>query len=718
MRALTISTTIAFAALGAGAVLFGVPTTAAADDQPTGRIVLQANHASVDHASVDHASVSDDDAAFQRRVGIPNDVSGGIQSVEIERAWGDDGTLSFDGRAIIDAGDYLGSFKLELPERGFLEAGYKQYRTWQDRTGNFFPGDGGLFLPTEGGDEAYLERGNAWFRAGLRRPNVPELTVGYRYRYRDGSRASLVRGDVNTAAFGGSSGVKNIGPAVSDIDERVHTVEADIRHRFNDVTMVGGGARYETSEINNTRGTQRRPGEAGRMRWVSQRDEVRNDSLTLRGFGEHRMADDAVIVSAMYAYSDLDSDGGGSRIYGASVNPVFDAASANRQSFDRGFLDLDTNVDVEHHSAAFNVSATPVEDLRILVQARLKAEEADGTSAFTDTLVSSALGLPTETEGVGISSSADETIFTQVLELRYTGIETLSLSVRAEFEESDRDVTEEVLAGAALTPELAHRTDTDGFAQQYGLRLRWYPSTRGNLSAGYSYRKSDEDFDDRVDSTSNDPGTTVTSGSLNRYPAYISSQDVKTHRWYLKGSLRPTSFLRLGANYNFRITERDTGKAELAVIETARIDTHHASVTATLSPIANGWIQGEVGRVWSETQTPVSDLTGAAGGLVADFDNDFWNARLAAGKALSEHTDVEFLYNGLFSDNYDDLSPVSLGYGSNLEEHRVTVGLAHRVQENILLRARYGFIDSQDETFGGRNDYQASILQTSLEYGF
>ncbi len=674
----------------------------------SGKLILQGTGAIVD----------DDTAAFEDRVGVPEPVFGGIEAFEIERPWGEDGKLSFEGRALVDAGDYLGKLNLELPGIGFIDAGYEQFRNFYDVTGNFFPGGDGVFLATPGGDNDHIDRGRAWFRAGLRRDNVPELTVAYRYRYRDGSKPSLARGDVDAGLFGGGSGTRRIAASIWDVDERVHTVDAEVRHSLDANTHLGAGARYESSDVDNGRHMQRNTGDSTRMRWTTQRDRIRNDSWSLRGFGEHRMADDAVILSAMYSYADLSSDGDGSRIFGAKLNPLFDASFAARQAFDRGFLDLDTRADVEHHSAAVNLSTLPTEDLRILFQARLEADETDASAMYTDTLVTSDVGLPTDMNGFAVNSRSDETRLLQSVEMRYTGIETLALTVRAELEESDGDLAERSLADGVSTPVLDRLTRRDVFGQSYSMGFRWYPSTLANLSGGYEYARRDEDYDHPVDSTSNDPGSTNDLGSLDRYPAYIRSYDRETHRWYLRGNLRPTAKLRLGARYDFSMSDIETGKEDLAIIETASIDSHRAGLTATVSPIADGWIQGEIGRVWSETSTPVSDLTGAAGGLVADFDNDFWNLRLAAGKKLDERTDLEFLYNAILADNYDDLSPTSLGYGSDLREHQVSVGVAHRLNDDVRVRARYGFIDSDDDTFGGNNDFRGSVLQTSVELGF
>ena len=119
-------------------------------------------------------------------------------------------------------------------------------------------------------------------------------------------------------------------------------------------------------------------------------------------------------------------------------------------------------------------------------------------------------------------------------------------------------------------------------------------------------------------------------------------------------------------------------------------------------------------RFW----TPTADASGAAAGLVGDFDNDYWNVRINGGAAVTERTDVEASYSLFLAENFRDDLAIGLPYGQETEEHAFVVGVTHRLSERVRVGARYAYIHSDERTQGGQNDYEANLLRTTIEYGF
>src|SRR6185436_3920885 len=95
--------------------------------------------------------------------------------------------------------------------------------------------------------------------AGLRIPEVPELTFRYSHEFRDGRKDSTVWGD--TALTGlAANNVRGVVPSFWDIDEQRDIFALYAKHTISK-TDVGLGLRYDMINNNNSRNIHRRPGE-------------------------------------------------------------------------------------------------------------------------------------------------------------------------------------------------------------------------------------------------------------------------------------------------------------------------------------------------------------------------------------------------------------------------------------------------------------------------
>lgn len=659
------------------------------------------------------AIVDDDDAAFQQRNGVPAEAWGGIERLQLDRELGEGQTMTFNGRALADRHDYLADLHLESEDVGFLDLGYEEYRSWSDGSGGFFSTGSGVLAPDLFNEELGLDRGKGWLRTGLRKPGLPELTLSYRYQSRDGRQDSLARGDVST-----DFGVKKIAGAFTEVDEERHTVDVEVV-AHGDEGSVGAGVRYDHSDVGNSLNMTLRPGEVGLERRTTQDNSIENDTFSARAFGQASLNDDRMMISGMYSYSDIDSDTAGSRIVGAVFGADFDPTFANRQAFDRGFLRQDGDSDLSRHALGASGTYLIHDDLRMLLEARVEADDSESNSTFTETRVGPQLGLPTSQTNSSIRSDNENLGLTQRFELRYTGIESVSLYTRAELEEDQGDIIESQRNADQDVVTLARNTDIDTFAQRYSVGGLWYPGGGWNLASEYAYSSRDSDFHHQYDVGSpNDPGDSNNIGSLNRYPAYLTAQDKNAHEWMARAGFRPRSDLRLGLRYSFEIADYDSEVADLSDRQTSENTTHRVSATSTWTPVSYAYVQSELNYVDSSTDTVLDELDLAAQGLVADFDNDYWNGRLSSGLALDPQTKLDVVYSIVSANNFDSPSDAAQAYGTDLLEHSIILGLERRVSENLLLRGKYGYINSEGDSEGGQNDYDASIVQAGVEIGF
>ena len=136
--------------------------------------------------SIGNFFVSGNDAQFQQRHQRPAGVFGGVEDFHWETTVRTNGLFTVDGRAIFDSHDYALTLGLTLPEKGFVRAGYREFRTYYDGSGGFFPPNGLWFDLFD--DEMAVDRGEAWFEAGLTLPNLPVITFRYSHQFRDGDK--------------------------------------------------------------------------------------------------------------------------------------------------------------------------------------------------------------------------------------------------------------------------------------------------------------------------------------------------------------------------------------------------------------------------------------------------------------------------------------------------------------------------------------------------
>lgn len=689
----------------AGGCLLG--TAATAQESAQNEPVIQENQKTeADYRnwfeiSAGSAFIDGDNAAFKRRHGLPDKPFGGVEEFHYEQDVGRQGLLQVDGRGIFGNEDYAFKISLDHPEIGYFRAGYREFRTYYDLSGGYLPFNDQWFQPSN--TELHVDRSEAWIEAGLTLPNLPILGFRYTYLNREGRKNSTIWGDTNLT---GGRGARAIVPSYWDLDEDRHIFELSAQHAIGETTF-GSAVRYELADQDNSKNLLRRPGEAAE-RYVTQREDMDVDLFHVRAFQETWFTEE-VLFTTGYSYTTMDTDIGGSRIYGADYEPVYDPLFARRQQRDEGFLNLSGGAQLKQHVGNINFMLMPWENVTIVPAVRIESQEQDGIAHFTETNV----------EGAALTSTTHDLINTrdrgildvsESLEVRYTGLTNWVLYVRGEWLQGEGDLTEREMELDG-TVDLFRETDSTRFTQKYVTGANWYPHRRVSLAGQYYYKTRANDYDHIADSTSNDP----TSG--NRYPAYIRDQDFQTHDVNFRVTLRPVQNVTLVSRYDFQLSTIDNRMDNLAMVEGAESTAHIFSQSITWVPWHRLYLQGSVNYVVDETETPaVWQVPGT--NLVQTAENSYWNVTAGAGLVLTPKTDLHTQYYYYRADNYEDNSFYSVPYGAGAKEHSVTATLVHRFSAWMQGTLKYGFFTGDDETSGGHNDYTAHLAYTSLRFRF
>ena len=622
---------------------------------------------------------------FRRRFGANSGGFGGVSDLYYENFVGDNGMIRFGGRGLGGRDTY--GFNLDYIDDtiGYLKFGFDRKRSWS--TGN-----GGFFTPLStwqplDADNLHLDREKFWVKAGLTLEDRPTFRLGYSHETRNGAVDSTVWG--SPSAFTG----RGVAATFRGIDETRDTVTVDVEHTVG-ATDGGLGFRFESSRIDNTLNIRNDVGLGAEDR-TTQRDGIHSDMFNVHAFTDTTLKTN-LTFSTGYSFTQLDTDLAGSRIVGATFDPVFDPALARFP----GYLDLAGGTVLNQHVVSLNLLYQPAKAWTVVPSIRFESSSLDGNSFYT------------ATPGAGlfrqVGSEEDFLDFSERLEIRYTGLPNWVFYSRNDWEQNDGDMSERQLALDTGTQLLGRDTEYKRFAQKYTVGANWYPRPKLNLAAEYYFKRRDNDYDHLLDTTGNTTG--------NRYPAYLTSQNFDTHDINLRLTARPAGGVVTVTRYDHQVSRVDTAGNNLGDIRSADIDSHIISQSLTWSPLARLYLQGTGSYVIDTTDTPTV-LSGTTA-VVTQSENSYWTAGLAAGYALDLKTDLDVDYVYTRADNYFDNSAGSQPYGAGFEEHRVLTTLTRRVSENLRLLFRYGWFQNRDETFGSNLNYTAHLVSTSLQYRF
>lgn len=646
-------------------------------------------------------SINGDKAQFQRRQQIRSGAFGGVEDFHYEQDVGTNTTLIIDGRAIFDNNDYLLKLQLNNPDVGYLRAGYREFRTWYDGSGGYFPRNQAWFAPFD--EKLSLDRGEFWFEGGLTLPDKPVISVKYSNIYRDGRKDSLIWGD---SLLTGGLGARGVVPSFRDFDETRHIISADLTHTTGN-TDWGLGVRYELQDNDNSLNIHRRPGESSE-RFITQREQIEGDMFNAHAFTLTQINEKLLFTSG-YSFTTLDTDISGSRIYGPEYEPIYDPLFGRRQTRDEGFIHLAGGSQLRQYVLNLNLMATPWDGVYIVPAVRVEKQDFQATSEFAESNVGSAPKLDSVLEELTGESDRGLIDVAESLEARYSRMTNWVFYVRGNWlqGQGDQSERETILETGAI--ELSRDTDFSRFTQKYTAGANWYPLRRMNLALQYYRKIRKDDFDHRADNTINTSG--------NRYPAFLRGQNFDTDDVNFRVTWRVLPNLSLVSRYDFQLSTIDTEGDGLQSVQSAEISSHIISETITWTPVPRWYLQGSVNYVIDQTDTPASTPFGATN-VVLNFANNYWTGSALSGYALTEKTDLEAQYFYYKSDNFSDNSQFGMPYGAAAEEQIISGGFTQRLRPNLRWSLKYAYFNSRDITSGRNEDYDGHLVYTSMRYLF
>jgi hypothetical protein len=640
------------------------------------------------------ALLDGDRPAFQKVTQHKKDGFGGIEEFRLTRE-SKESLFAFNARLMPGDDDYRLSMRLEKPEKWYLTGGYEEFRVWYDGSAGYFRPTGTEF--TLFNEDLSLKRTKAWVEAGMYSANQTLFRFRYERQTRDGTKGSTSWADTNLV---GTFGTRNIVPSFYDIDEVTQTFSIDIGNDSAEKSKWNVGARYSETELNNKRNIRRRPFEAA-DRIVTQKDETKTDIFAAHGFYQ-RVVHEQLTLSGGALITNLDSNLGGSRIYGQTYDPVFDPAYLRRQQRDEGFYHLTGEAELKQTVLNLNAVYIPKKNWSVRPSIRFENLHQETMSEFIETNIGAGPAFAAIVEEVEGEQKKKWDEFAETLEVRYTGKPNWTFSGKGEWIQGSGDIEEErILHTGVFTVD--REGENKRTSQKYSLKSNWYPQSGLNFAAQYYYKVNVNDYDIHRDNTP--------AASSDRYPAYITDQDFETHDVNFRVSWRPVSLLGFVTRYDLQRSTITSNEAGLTKVESSKLTSHILSESITWSPTTRLYFNGSVNFTWDQLSTP-------AYSFVLKSDNNYVNGSIGAGYALAKLDDVYVDYSFFRAKNFFDNSALSLPYGADQKQQAAYVTWVRRQSEHLIYTVKYGYVTQRDGLWAGRNDFDAHVIYAKVQYNF
>jgi hypothetical protein len=642
------------------------------------------------------AFLDGDQPAFQQRMRQRKDGYGGIENFSWSRTTEND-MLRFDARAMPGNEDYLFSGRWEKFDGFYVEANYKQFRT-------FYDGSGGRLLPRDLA-VSWFDESLALDRSYLS-VEIGTLTVDrlqWRLRYdrmtRDGTKNSLRWGDSNLA--GQPFSPRAFIPSYLLVDEARDIFTAEVGQQTDTVNWKVAG-RYERTKIHNRHVARRRALE-NQDRFVTMTEGTDLDLFSGHGFYD-RVFNEQLRASAGGLITSIDTNITGSKIYGATPDAEYSPTFARRQTGDVGYYGLTGGTRMKQYIGNLNAFYQPVKYWMVRPGMKYEHLRTDGDEGHIDTDFGGGAAANAIQRQIEAESRNSWNEFTEELELRHTRWANWTLNLRGQWNQGTGNLVEQSILLPNSTRVLDRETEYERFGQRYIVNASWQARPGVTVAAQYNYRVKIADYDHRRDSSNNRAGP-------DRYPAFIIDQDIESHDGNVRVSWRPRSMMSFVSRYAYQRSTITSTMDGLPEIENGNLTRHVVAQTATWNPTARLFLSGAVNVTYDQLEVPRHRLT-------MNSDNNYISASVSAGYAFGKVTDLHVDLNHHRADNYTDNPEVTLPLNAGQEFQSAFLTWVRRHSERVIYTAKYGYARSRDGTFGGLNDFDAHVLYAKVQYKF
>jgi hypothetical protein len=681
-------------------------------------------------------SITGNPAAYAERFRSPDNGSYGIEALHVTKEVDKDTTMEIDGKALTGAEDYLGKVRFTKNEVGSVEVGYKSFRTFYDGIGGFFP-LGKTWKPL-GNEELHTDRATFWADVRIALPNKPVFHVRYSDQRRDGRKDTTIWGDTD---FSGIPiyNVSSLNPVTANkklvanyilLDEQQKIFEFSVKHTVGNTDLEFELVNNRTNS-DDKRTVWRYPGElrpypllsTGQPAFLVDPSLANNktfgfdqqmsnaDNWTYTGKFE-TMISEVLTVHGGISYQEASAAIAGNRqntlyintatglvtavggFVGATGRPPYSYKTDNGRTSEKVL------------TANLGFTYKPQHDLTIGLA--FKGEDLDMSGhnnvTYNSNSIVQATGVVTPVNVAAANTSTrSEKSWIPELDVRYTGIAGVALYGTIDYRFSPGDETGYsggVTTGGGAGAPVISFDKVDLNHAHYKVGASWTVSPAVTLRAETFYKDHENKF--------------------TGYGASLGGRYIlgyAFHGYKLTAIYKPVATATFTTRYVGQTGTMDTTVDAGPLYESMDSKNHMFGETVDWTPNDQVYVQASVNVVFSTLQTayPRAGLTG--NDVLRNSDNNYVNGSVLAGFVVDKATDAQLEYTFYRADNYDPLTPPSaVPLGAGAKEYTVTAGVKHKLTDRMIVNAKVGYFDSQNDTTGGMTNFRGPLGYVSIDY--
>jgi mono/diheme cytochrome c family protein len=613
--------------------------------------------------------------------------SGGLEEFSLSQSLDRDTKLSITGRIQADY-DYRVALELKRNDVGFIRSGFEQFRSYYDDTGGYYA----PFTPSSftASRDLHVDHGKAWIDFGLRKPDWPELTIGYEYRYARGIESTLQWGAVTVGPT-----TRNIYPAYKQIDEETHVIKLDASYTLNGYLLEDSfrGEFYRSD-------TDRPNADFASFNFGTRHTESYQHFVGANSFRVEKQVRDWLLLSSGYLYSHLDGDGSFRQVtFAPSTGAIFSQG------------DTSPLIVIQSESHVFNANAVlgAWEGLSFISAVQADWTQTDGLGSGT------VFGFPAPFAN-NYGSNQDKRTVEERFELRYEKIPYTTLYAELDFRQEDIGQFEQqfINDGFGSDKDYLRQMDSLGDVKQFKGGFRTSPWSQVTFSASYGHRIKTDDYQHNLD-------TDLSANSGNGYPGYLLNRDETSDTVDFRIAARLNRWLRSSVSYQYTTTDYrnitaaattfPAGSAPGGGLLAGVYEAHTISLNNTFTPWHRLYLNNTLSVSDTRQRSGVS-----AGGAIEPFGGTTWSILQSGTFVVDNKTDLTVTYSFSQGDFSQANQALGLPLGSDYHLHGLQAGVTRRVKQNTKLGLEYIFQRYTDAASGGIYNYTAHGIFSTLSF--
>lgn len=618
--------------------------------------------------------VHGNESKFREIQGTRQGASGGANTFSFEQVTPDE-RISLSGRAVVPDNDFDVIFALEETGRGFIHAGFDQWRKYYATDGGYDPR-----VVTPGFNfnrDLYVDNGRAWSDFGIDMPHGTAI-FGYEYQYQKGDEATL--------DWGRASG-KAIYPATQSLDEKTHILKFDLTQTFDDWCLENN-ARLEFFALNNQDGEE----------YVSGANATRVASITVKdAFHQTEGMDTLTIQKQLWDWWFVDGGFYYSKLNGDDFfnqTTVFPALTTQLSS---------QQITLSRESEIFSFANlfTPLNGLALSLGTQ---NEWTRESGFGESIP----GLQLATN-VPAGSTLSEFKASQNANVRYLKIPFTVVSGDAQFSEDNYGIEQ-----YQDTQDLQRQTAANNF--QYDLKTGFStsPWQTADLTMQYERQSSLTTYNQLQDIWLGIPGPT------NGYPAFILDRAMTSDEFETKLVLRPLIWLKTTLTYQLTETDYSSKTDPFRIPSTIApggfiVDGHCDMQTCGISATATPWRPFYFLGAFTYSHSRLETANNGDPSVVP-YEGNIFTVNATAALLISSKSSLQLSYYFSCADYAQNNAATAVPDGLNYQRHDLIAGITRQLTRNLAGTLRYEFSQYTEPSSGGMNNFSANGIMAVLTW--